>query len=183
MSNNTTTKITGGQFSNFKLKVAETTRPMTARVRQSLFAKIEAELVDANVIDLFAGAGTLGFEAMSRGAQSCIFVEKNQTASDTIRTNAEKMRLTGQIAIITDNVLRFLDNHRSPADIIFCDPPYDQWTDFPFYRLGKIMHERSLLVVKADKRHPTPDYATLPLIEEQQYGRNKVIILGKHKPV
>ncbi|CAN5142436.1 16S rRNA (guanine(966)-N(2))-methyltransferase RsmD [soil metagenome] len=109
-----------------------TTRPTADRVRQALFdvlahAPWAPELEGARVIDLFAGSGALGFEALSRGAANCLFVETDDQARGAIRDNAETLNLTGEIRIhrrdATDLGARPA-SAGAPFDLAFLDPPY-----------------------------------------------------------
>ena len=109
-----------------------TTRPTADRVRQALFdvlahAPWAPDLEGARVIDLFAGSGALGFEALSRGAAICLFVETDDQARGAIRDNAETLGLTGEIRIhrrdATDLGVRPA-SAGAPFDVAFLDPPY-----------------------------------------------------------
>jgi 16S rRNA (guanine966-N2)-methyltransferase len=100
-----------------------TTRPTSDRVRENAFNLI-GPVDDAAVLDLFAGSGALGLEALSRGAESAVFVESDRDACRTIGRNLEKLRLTGAEVACRD-VLRFLASERRRFDLILVDPPYD----------------------------------------------------------
>jgi len=101
------------------------TRPATDRIRETLFAILEPVLADARVLDLFAGAGTLGIEALSRGAVHVTFVERSPEALKTLRKNIKATELEGQAEVIAANVLGFLEQSTAgPYDVVFCDPPF-----------------------------------------------------------
>jgi len=101
------------------------TRPVTDRIRESLFAILEPDLEGARVLDLFAGAGTLGIEALSRGAVHATFVERTKEALAALRTNLRATGLTEQSDVIPTSVLAFLEPRFAiPYDIAFCDPPF-----------------------------------------------------------
>lgn len=104
-------------------------RPTMDRVKAAIFSSLGELVIGANVLDLFAGTGSLGIEALSRGAASAVFVEKDTLAVETLRKNLVKTRLTG--AIQTLDIFSFLDRLAPPEtyDLIFADPPYAKKTD------------------------------------------------------
>lgn len=106
------------------------TRPTPERVREAWFSALGDRVVDARVLELFAGSGALGIEALSRGAATVHFVESNRRAAATLRRNLERLGLSGRADTWTVDVFRFLrrvrrDEARSPRfDIALADPPY-----------------------------------------------------------
>jgi 16S rRNA (guanine966-N2)-methyltransferase len=104
------------------------TRPTGDRVREALFNML-GPLDDAEALDLFAGSGALGLEALSRGARRCVFVESGHAAARTIQANLRKLGLTGAIVQKRD-ALAFLREERARGasyDLVLCDPPYESW--------------------------------------------------------
>src|SRR5438034_4543279 len=107
-----------------QLKVPRTgVRPTMDRVKAAIFSSLGEKVIGARVLDLFAGAGGLGIEAMSRGAAAAIFVESNRTASRMIERNLETAGVSGRVQM--RDVFAFLKNASGPFDIIFADPPYE----------------------------------------------------------
>jgi 16S rRNA (guanine966-N2)-methyltransferase len=107
----------------------DATRPLGDRVKQTLFAILEPDLRDARVLDLFAGSGAAGIEALSRGAAHATFVERDRMAAAVIATNLGRTRLAGQRArIVRAEVLSWLAGPEAattgPFDIVLVDPPY-----------------------------------------------------------
>jgi 16S rRNA (guanine966-N2)-methyltransferase len=103
------------------------TRPFGDRVKQALFAVLEPDLPGARVLDLFAGSGAGGIEALSRGAAEAIFVERDPTATAAVEANLQATRLAGpNAAVIRADVLAFIGRagERGPFDIVLVDPPY-----------------------------------------------------------
>lgn len=104
---------------------ALTTRAATGRIRESLFAMLDPLLAGARVLDLFAGAGSLGIEALSRGAAHAAFVERDGAALSAIRQNVAALGIAARSTVVGSDVLRFLDGAPAgPYDIAFCDPPF-----------------------------------------------------------
>ena len=100
------------------------TRPTSDRVREAAFNLI-GPVDGATVLDLFAGSGALGLEALSRGAARAVFVESDRNACRAIDANLDKLRLTGA-RVLCQDVVRFLATERARYDLILVDPPYDQ---------------------------------------------------------
>src|SRR5688500_19982693 len=101
------------------------TRPATDRIRETLFAILEPILGDARVLDLFAGAGTLGIEALSRGSASVTFVERSAEALKALRKNIASTGFDDRAEGVAANVLACLDQRvGGPYDMVFCDPPF-----------------------------------------------------------
>jgi 16S rRNA (guanine966-N2)-methyltransferase len=101
------------------------TRPATDRIRETLFAILEPILGDARVLDLFAGAGTLGIEALSRGSASVTFVERSAEALKTLRRNIASTGFGDRSELVPMNVLSFLEQSAAgPYDLVFSDPPF-----------------------------------------------------------
>ena len=109
-----------------KTPAGDATRPTADRVKEAVFSMLQFDIEGRSVLDLFAGSGQLGLEALSRGAKSATFVDKSKEAIKFIKENAEKSKLTDGATIIQTDYLDFLQkNIGSSYDIIFLDPPYN----------------------------------------------------------
>ncbi len=119
-------RIIGGKFRRRLLAVPDHPglRPTPNRMRETLFNWLAFELADRRVLDLFAGTGALGLEALSRGAQDALFVEADAKVADTLRTNLQTLDAPGQV--ITRDALALLNGSPQPFDIVFLDPPFRQ---------------------------------------------------------
>lgn len=123
-------RIIGGRLKRRHIESppGRTARPTTDRTREAAFNLVESriEIQDANVLDLFAGSGALGLEALSRGAASATFVESDGRVMNVARTNAQTLDLDEHCTFLRYDALAYL--RREPEvhyDIIFADPPYD----------------------------------------------------------
>ena len=129
-----TMRIVAGKFRAARLEAPKglTTRPTSDRVRQALFNVLEhgtpqVAFDGARVLDLFAGSGALGLEALSRGARFCLFVEEDAAARAAIRRNVEVLGLTGVTKIWRRDATSLGPAGRiEPFDLVFCDPPYGE---------------------------------------------------------
>jgi len=102
------------------------TRPTSDRVRENVFNLVQAWVEDATVLDLFAGSGAMGIEALSRGAERAVFVESQAAACRAIEHNLDKLRLTGA-EVVCNDVARFVAADTRTYDLVFCDPPYGEY--------------------------------------------------------
>lgn len=102
------------------------TRPTAERVKEALFSTIQFDIPTAKVLDLFAGTGQLGIEALSRGAGSAVFVDAREDACKLVRENLRRTRLEEAARVVRSDYAVFLKNCKDSFDIIFLDPPYGE---------------------------------------------------------
>ena len=100
------------------------TRPTTDRVKEALFSILHFDIPGACVLDLFAGTGQLGIEALSRGAMSAVFVDEGKRACDLVRENLMRTKLTDSATVVQSDYLAYLKRANQKFDIILLDPPY-----------------------------------------------------------
>lgn len=120
-------RVIAGSAGGIQLQVPETTvRPTMDRVKAAIFSSLGESVIGARVLDLFAGTGALGIEALSRGAASALLVEENRAAVRAIEQNFVRTKLRGQVR--SQEVFAFLESAKvnEPFDIIFADPPYEK---------------------------------------------------------
>jgi 16S rRNA (guanine966-N2)-methyltransferase len=123
-------RIVAGTAKGVRLgPVPPSVRPISDRAREGLFSSLgPGSLVDASVLDLFAGTGAAGIEALSRGAQRAIFVDRSPAAIVAIKRNLGATKLSDRAEVIASGLARFLtrdDRPGAPFDVVICDPPYD----------------------------------------------------------
>jgi 16S rRNA (guanine966-N2)-methyltransferase len=104
------------------------TRPMTGRAKEAIFSSLGPQVEGTRVLDLYAGSGSLGIEALSRGAASAVFVEKSRRALRALQTNLENCRLN-TATVVTQDARVFLRNSTDRFDLVFIDPPWDLATE------------------------------------------------------
>lgn len=121
-------------------------RPTPDRVRETVFNWLQAEIAGARCLDLFAGTGILGFEALSRGAESVICVEHDKSAVTAIRHNAAILGAEGLETVRADAIVFLSHSQPRPADIVFIDPPYDSQI---VGQVCQILHDRVWLASQA----------------------------------
>lgn len=128
-------RIIAGEFRGRRLISPETdiTRPITDRVKQSLFDILSPLIADSTVYDCFAGTGSMGLECLSRGASHVVFFEMDRSALTGLRTNLATLKIKKAATVIATDIFKhFAENHVLPsADLIFLDPPYRFLTEKP----------------------------------------------------
>ena len=153
----------------------ETTRPTADRVKESVFNILGSMVQDRRVLDLFAGTGNLGLEALSRGAAAAVFADR--TTADLIRENARRTRLEDRVQVLSGDVfaiLRRLEAQGERFSLIFCDPPYHKglWQQaLAAIDAGNLLAEDGILIVEhgADE-DILPALTHLERREHRRYG-------------
>src|SRR5207248_10334432 len=143
------------------------TRPTSDRVREAAFNLI-GPVYDASVLDLYAGSGAMGLEALSRGAGRAVFVESDRDACRTIERNLEKLRLTGA-RVVCGDVVAFLASERQRYDLVLVDPPYElrDHAALARYLPGVLAQDGVLVFETAAEVEPE---LPLPLRTTRRYG-------------
>jgi 16S rRNA (guanine966-N2)-methyltransferase len=180
-------RITGGEFKGRRLHTDEGPgyRPATARVREAVFSMLQARGVDwpgVDVLDAFAGSGSMGIEALSRGARRAVFVERNKTAARGIDRNLSLLGLRrGRAGVLTRDVLSLLQKPPpSPFGLVFIDPPYGM--DYLLPSLERLTDngwaDTGALVV-AEVEAGLDVSAVSAMVEElvdKKYGQTRILI-------
>jgi 16S rRNA (guanine966-N2)-methyltransferase len=151
------------------------TRPTGDRVREAAFNLI-GPVEDASVLDLFAGSGAMGLEALSRGAASVTFVESDRAACRTIADNLAKLKLTGARVTCGDAVWAIRQESRT-YDLILVDPPYETWSEVEpklAEHLPRLLADDGLLVVETGAR--TEPALPLPIRTSRRYGSARLTL-------
>lgn len=171
-------RVIAGEYRGRKLVGPDTdeTRPIMDRAKESIFNSIAFEIPDARVADLFAGAGSFGIEAISRGAESVVFVESGRKALDSLRTNLDTL---GIDAVVRQaDVLTWIATSDGPFDVVFCDPPWRMEADVVVRVLERIvpeLTEEALVVVTRRSTDPTPEPRGFAIDDERRLGGTRII--------
>jgi len=159
-------------------------RPTSDRVRESVFSILGDRVTGARVLDLFAGTGAMGLEALSRGASEAVFVEKELSAIACLRENSRSCGFEHRAAIYNTPVLAFVRNGElgSGFDIIFADPPYGNsdasLTLLALSKRVKSLRERCLFVLEhAYGEAPDVPSELMEIIDRRKYGNTAITIL------
>jgi 16S rRNA (guanine966-N2)-methyltransferase len=150
------------------------TRPTSDRVRENAFNLI-GPVDDADVLDVYAGSGALGLEALSRGAATAVFVENDREACRTIDANLEKLHLRG--SVVRQDATRALAQERRIYDLILCDPPYDSPDhDRIAPHLARLLAPNGLLVYESSGRADPPAVPGLDVRTSRKYGSARLTL-------
>lgn len=151
-------RIAAGINRGRRLRVPSGIRPTTERVRAAIFDALQRPMPE-RVLDLYAGSGALGIEALSRGAGQVCFVERDRGAAATIRANLSELALAGDANVIVGDVRRVNLSRQGPFGLVFADPPYasDHWS-LLFEVLGSssVMATGSVFVAEMSSRRRVP---------------------------
>jgi 16S rRNA (guanine966-N2)-methyltransferase len=172
-------RVVAGEFKGRRLAAPRgtRTRPTADRVREALFSML-GDVSDARVLDLYAGSGALGIEALSRGAESATFVERDARAAAVIERNLAALGLDQPV--VRQDALRFVARAEGTYDLVFCDPPYDFASRLAgplAERLPALTAEGARIVTESDRRKPLE--LPLPLLTERTYGDTRIAIHGR----
>jgi 16S rRNA (guanine966-N2)-methyltransferase len=157
----------------------DTTRPTSDRVREAAYNLI-GPVDDAAVLDLFAGSGAMGLEALSRGARRCVFVESDRAACRVIHDNLEKLRFTGALVLEKDAFQALREERGRTYDLIIVDPPYGTWPDLE-QRLAEalppLLAPDGLLVVETSAKIE-PELPLEP-VTSRRYGSARITLFTR----
>jgi 16S rRNA (guanine966-N2)-methyltransferase len=180
-------RIIAGEFRGRGIRTTEGPgyRPATGKVRESVFSMLESMGLDwtqTRVADIFAGSGSLGMEALSRGAMEAVFVEKAAQAAALIRSNLEMLGVERRrYAVVKADALRWLDGERGPFGLVFIDPPYGK--DLLLPALDLLLDRQGLAPdglicaeVEADLSFEAPPRPELLLLRDKIYGQTRICI-------
>ena len=162
------------------------TRPTPQRVREAVFSMLESGrfgtvLRDRVVLDLFAGTGAMGLEALSRGAERVVLVDNHPTALDALRANVEKLRAGARAQVRSGDASRWHERAQVACGVIFMDPPYGSEAWVPALaaaaKTGWIGAD-TVVVIETDRRERTEVPDGFEVLEERTYGRARILMLG-----
>ena len=177
-------QVQAGKYKGRKIRhlPSRDVRPCSSRVKKSLFDTIAARMDfdGLDVLDLFAGFGSLGFEALSRGATSVCFVEQNRNALATMKATAEDLGVGSMARFVHADVVSFLKREVRSFDLVFCDPPY-RWEDYDsltgMITGTSVLAEDGLLLME---HHAHFDFSKSPgYLFHKDYGTTRVSFFSR----
>ena len=149
------------------------TRPTGERVKEGIFSAISFDIEGRRVLDLFAGSGQMGIEALSRGAASCVFVDRNRQAAEVVRRNLRAAKVDGAAQVMCRDANEYLCSAAGPFDLVFLDPPYAAGlTESCLEHLSGKIASGGSVVCESDRETDLPEtVGTLALYRSYRYGR------------
>lgn len=171
-------RVISGSARGLKLNTPgdDRVRPTTDRVKESMFNIVQDWVYDSQVLDLFAGSGALGIEALSRGASQAVFCDNSLDSIKIIKSNIEKARLADRSQIVSGDFkrcLRDMEAKNQSFDMIFVDPPYYEGLFeevLDTIRSCKILKKDGIVIVEHDAKKPIGQVEGLEVYKEKKYG-------------
>lgn len=146
------------------------THPMSERIRNAIFNSIGSEIEGAKVLDAFAGSGAIGIEAISRGASSAVFVERDRIAQKIIEKNIQTLKIESQSHLVKASVSSWVTTTEETFDIIFADPPYHDPQLSTVSRLFPLLKPNGLMVLSYPGRGEAPTETGVVVVDNRSYG-------------
>ncbi len=172
-------RVISGKARGLKLNTPKNddVRPTTDRVKESLFNMINSYIMDSEILDLFAGTGSLGIECLSRGANQCIFVDNSKESINIVKSNIKKARVENESIVLNldfKSAINSLSSKNKQFDVIFMDPPYykNMFSDaLSAVDNNNLLKEDGIIVVEHDTVDKFPDnMGRLYKSREKKYG-------------
>lgn len=154
-------------------------RPTTDRVKESVFNLIQGYIADSYVLDLFAGSGALGFEAMSRGAKGVVFVDAAKASVDVVKKNSDSLNFAGNVRILNMTYQDFFKTSKDRFDIIFLDPPYNKGFIEPVLIdivENDRLSDKGIVVLESDNTDMHTEFDGLAVLKQKKYGRSYITV-------
>ena len=176
-------RVISGKVRGLKLNAPKNddVRPTTDRVKESLFNMINSYMMDSDILDLFAGTGSLGIECLSRGANKCVFVDNSKESLNIVKSNIKKARLENESTILNlefKSAINTLGLKKQQFDVIFMDPPYykNMFSDaLSAVDNNNLLKEDGIIVVEHDTVDKFPDnMGRLYKSREKKYGNTTI---------
>lgn len=189
-------RITAGKAKNFKLEIPKTTRPLTDRMKVQIFDILQRDIYKKKVLDLYAGTGSFGLEALSRGAEHTTFVEVSKNAHHILNKNISSTGFLLDAEVVKSKVGEYLykknnEDDIETFDIIFMDPPYKLYNTKKTYKMEEIINMASnllpgvqnqdkefkgALILKHPKKYPLEKLSLdhIKLLESYNFGLNTI---------
>jgi 16S rRNA (guanine966-N2)-methyltransferase len=177
-----TIRITGGRLARRQIHVPKSgVRPTSDRAREAIFSSLTPVLRDARVLDLFAGTGALGIEALSRGALRVTFVEKRSETTRTLNENLRALGLEGAATVVGGEAEKVLARvARASFDVVFVDPPYADTVSRTFLAaIENALAPGGVLVVERSKKEVRALETALPCTFDRAYGEAWIRVYEK----
>lgn len=166
----TRVRITSGEFRGRFINTAPSLRATSDLVRKALFDILGDLVVNKSFADLFAGAGSVGFEAISRGASKVTFIENNREHAELIKKNAKSLEVGDRVMVRTMDVASFIEANQEPYDFIFADPWYEDTLDISRWASPKLLAPEGIIIIEQSKHNEPVVGDSLRVLNRKRYG-------------
>lgn len=177
-------RISGGFARGLTIKVPKISdiRPTQEVVRQAVFSMLGDQITDADVLDLYAGSGAYGLEALSRGAAHATFIDSHAESIKAIKSNLDVGRFWGKAEVEQNDSIRFLSESHHKFDLIFADPPYEYGVPRGLcFHIAEALKDDGLVIFDHAKSVTLDKVEELKVIESRSYGASAITFLKHHK--
>ena len=177
-------RLIAGEFGGRTLDTppGKRTKPMGERIRGALFNIIGDEIKDAHVLDAFAGTGSLGLEALSRGATEAVFIEKDRLAHKILQQNIHDLGVQSRVKVIQARVAAWIENNQQQRfDIIFADPPYHDTQFSTVKHLFSLLKSNGLMVLSYPGRGEAPPGTNGVVVVDNRSYSNAALTFYRRK--
>ncbi|MBQ8151590.1 MAG: 16S rRNA (guanine(966)-N(2))-methyltransferase RsmD [Firmicutes bacterium] len=177
-------RVIAGEYKGRRLESPkdDSVRPTTDKAKEALFSILTNDIWGARVLDLFAGTGSLGIEALSRGASECVFADQSRESIRIIKNNIAHCGAGEKSVVVTGDFRRVLMSQRKPFDIILLDPPYGKGMMEDCFRLigeNQLLSDGGLIVAEHRREETLPDeFHGYKKVKERRYGIVMLSIYG-----
>ena len=180
--NTSSIRIIGGRNKSYRIvfRASPALRPTTDRAKETLFSWLQFELENKSCLDLFAGTGSLGLEALSRGAQHVTFVEKEKNLYKNIIKNISNLGYENQIQAVCSDSFKWLKTNKQKFDLIFLDPPFDLIDYKMLIRAifqNNVLNEDGKIFLESSKHTSLELSKTQNILKDKTVGDVRLIIL------
>ena len=180
--NTSSIRIIGGRNKSYRIifKASPTLRPTTDRAKETLFSWLQFELENKSCLDLFAGTGSLGLEALSRGAQHVTFVEKEKSLYKNIIKNISNLHYENKTQVVCSDSFKWLKTNKQKFDLIFLDPPFDLIDYKMLIRAifqNNVLNEDGKIFLESSKHTSIELSKTQNVLKDKTIGDVRLIIL------
>ena len=178
-------RVITGSARGVRLKTPEglKTRPTSDRVKEAVFSVIQFEIEGSRFLDLFAGTGQMGIEALSRGAASAVFVDGWKDACQLVRENLRLTRLSDKAKVVNSDYLSYLQSCREKFDIVFLDPPYAEiFLENALNKISEIdiLSDRGIIICeRPSEKQLDLEISGLQRCKDYRYGKTWVTVFRK----
>lgn len=182
-------QVVAGSARRIQLKTmpGDQTRPTSNRIKETLFNILQPYIPGCRFLDLYAGSGGIGIEALSRGAERAVFVDHNRQACAVIRENLKRTHLEDKAELyMSDAAAAFkrLSLSEKPFDILFMDPPYDdKWEPlfWPLFSESPLIAPDTMIIIETriNRSFPDADAWGFKILREKLYKNNKHVFIGR----
>ncbi|MEE3334095.1 MAG: 16S rRNA (guanine(966)-N(2))-methyltransferase RsmD [Ruminococcus sp.] len=154
----------------------EDVRPTTSKIKEAVFSMIQFDIQGRTFLDLFAGSGQMGIEALSRGAESAVFVDSSRKAVEVVRKNLNNTGLYNRAKVLHTDSISYIDMISEPFDIVYLDPPYGTGLlEKAMEKIcSKIKKTGIIIAENSEKEEILRDFGEFTLDRQKHYGKIKI---------